>query len=102
MVDGRGLEPQTSGLQPNAFPVKLTIHNILATYKGIEPLSPDRQSGIITFILISHIDKWEFIFISVNTHKALMVTNKGIEPLIYDRKSYGLTTCLIRHINKYL
>lgn len=37
MVDSQGLEPYTSGLQPDAFPVKLTIH-ILAESKGLEPL----------------------------------------------------------------
>ena len=31
----------------------------LATCKGIEPLSSDRQSDIITIILTSHIEDWD-------------------------------------------
>lgn len=37
-MDNQGLEPYTSGLQPDALPVKLIVHIIMAEGKGFEPL----------------------------------------------------------------
>ena len=59
MVGKEGFEPSTARVSDensNQLSYLPLIYK-LATHKGIEPLSPDRQSGIIAVILMSRINK---------------------------------------------